>query len=105
MKSGHDRMEQLGFQIGSSFWSIVQNNATISEKVYIQERMRFGNKVSVWYLAILNNSKKFFMSGSWHQNLVTNNVRQYLSCHHLFCVISLPVQRLYVLQIAPTLPS
>ena len=93
MKSGHDRMEQLGFQIGSSFWPIVQNNATISEKVYIQERMRFGN------------SKKFFMSGSWHQNLVTNNVRQYLSCHHLFGVISLPVQRLYVLQIAPTLPS
>ena len=57
MKSGHDRMEQLGFQIGSSFWSIVQNNATISEKVYIQERMRFDNKVPVRYLAILNNSK------------------------------------------------
>ena len=57
MKSGHDRMEQLGFQIGSSFWSIVQNSATISEKVYIQERMRFDNKVPVRYLAILNNSK------------------------------------------------
>ena len=57
MKSGHDRMEQLGFQIGSSFWSIVQNNATISEKVYIEERMRFDNKVPVRYLAILINSK------------------------------------------------
>ena len=54
MKSGHDRMEQLGFQIGSSFWSIVQNNATISEKVYIEERMRSGNKVPFRYLAILN---------------------------------------------------
>ena len=57
MKSGHDRMEQLGFQIGSSFWSIVQNNAIISEKVYIEERMRSGNKVPFRYLAILNNSK------------------------------------------------
>ena len=54
MKSGHDRMEQLGFQIGSSFWSIVQNNATISEKVYIQERVQFDNKVPFRYLAILN---------------------------------------------------
>ena len=57
MKSGHDRMEQLGFQIGSSFWSIVQNNATISEKVYIEERMRFDNKVPVRYLAILNTPR------------------------------------------------
>ena len=57
MKSGHDRMEQLGFQIGSSFWPIVQNNATISEKVYIQERKRFDSKVPVRYLAKLNNSK------------------------------------------------
>ena len=57
MKSGHDRMEQLGFQIGSSFWSIVQNNATISEKVYIQEKVQFDNKVPFRYLSILNNSK------------------------------------------------
>ena len=58
MKSGHDRMEQLGFQIGSSFWSIVQNNATISEKVYIQEtRVKFDNKEPSRNLAILNNSK------------------------------------------------